>query len=101
MATYISDEETCRLINEYAERVGKNKTAALRDLLVEGMDRLNIAADKQQRFARVWRRFMERRRKLEVPAAALPKHVFDDLFEIEDQRARAHPTSSKARKKSD
>jgi hypothetical protein len=43
MATYVEDEETSKLIEQYAAKQGKTKTGALRDLLRR---ELNIPAQK-------------------------------------------------------
>ena len=51
MATYIEDDETSRLIEEYAAAQSKTKTGALRDLLRRELKALNAANSAEERYA--------------------------------------------------
>ena len=86
MATYISDEETCRLIQEYARLEGKSKTAALRDLLRNEIENAQYRAGATERYEKVMARLNKRQAKLKGRVPDVPKQVFDDLFEIQLQR---------------
>jgi hypothetical protein len=101
MATYIADQETCELIDRYAKQVGKNKTAALRDLLRQQVEKIEWAAGAQERYGKVMERL---RPKLEKgPVAPLPNKVFDDMFAYLDEErerlARTRPVMRKRSKK--
>jgi hypothetical protein len=97
MATYISDSETCKLIAKYAELEGKSKTAALRDLLRTAIEDARYRAGAKERYEKVMASLQKRKAK----HAPIPKKVFDDLFEIEEQRAQlTKNNSSRPRRKS-
>ncbi|MBV9265738.1 MAG: type II toxin-antitoxin system VapB family antitoxin [Acidobacteriaceae bacterium] len=93
MAVYISDEETCKLIAEYAKLEGKTKTAALRDLLREGVKDAKWRAGAPERLAQALK-WLEERRPAR-PRKPLPKKVFDDLYSyIDEERDRLAKTKS-------
>ena len=101
MATYISDEKTCKLIAEYAELEGKSKTAALRDLLQTEIENARYRAGAKERFEKVMARLRKRQAKHKGPVAPIPDKVFDDLFQIEEQRAALEKhRPARARRKS-
>lgn len=100
MATYIADEETCALIDRYARQVGKNKTAALRDLLSQELEKIEWAAGAEERYEKVMKWL---RPKLEKgPVAPLPKKVFDDMYAYLDEErerlARTKPARNRPKK---
>ncbi len=98
MAIYIANAETCELIDCYAQRVGKNKTAALRDLLKQELEKIERAAGAQERYEKVMKRLRPKLKKGPVPA--LPKKVFDDMFAyLDEERERLSRTKPPARRR--
>ena len=98
MAVYISDEETCKLIAEYAKLEGKTKTAALRDLLREGVKDAKWRAGAPERLAKAMEWLGPRIAK--GPKRPLPKKVFDDMYRyLDEERERLAKAKPRARKK--
>jgi hypothetical protein len=53
MAVYIEDDETCRLISQYAELKHTSKTGALRDLLRRELKAVERKASAEERYKKV------------------------------------------------
>ena len=65
----------------------KTKTSALRDLLKQGLDKIEWAADAQERYEKVMKRLGPKLKK--EPVAPLPKKVFDDMYAyLDEERER-------------
>ncbi len=97
MATYIADQKTCELIDRYARQVGKNKTAALRDLLQRELGASDWAAGAQERYEKVMKWLGPKLEK--GPAEPLPKKVFDDMYAyLDEERERLARTRRRAKK---
>lgn len=97
MATYIADPKTCELIDRYARQVGKNKTAALRELLEKELEKIEWAGGAQERYQKVMKWL---RPKLEKgPVEPLPKRVFDDMYAyLDEERERLARTKPRVKK---
>lgn len=97
MATYIADKETCHLIERYAERAHKNKTAALRDLLQRELAGQDWTARGPERFKsamEIIRRSQKRR------ARPIPKKAFDDLYSyLEKEQEKYASAGGQTRRK--
>ena len=76
MAVCIEDEETCRLISQYAELKHTSKTGALRDLLRRELKAVGRKASAEERYNKVmsWLRST-----LETPPEPIPKEYYDWL----------------------
>ncbi len=97
MATYIADQETCNLIERYAERVGKNKTAALRDLLQRELAEDDWAAGGPERLKSAME-IIRRHPKRDIKP--IPKKVFDDLYTYLDKERTKYKMEDKAPRRS-
>jgi len=93
VATYIADEETCNLIERYAERVGKNKTAALRELLQRELAERDWKAGGNQRYESAME--IIRRRPKRSPEV-LPRRVFDELYSYLDEEREKYAAEDKS-----
>lgn len=87
MATYIADPETCNLIERYAERTGKNKTAALRDLLQRELAGDDWAAHGPERLKSAME-IVKRNPKRHIKS--IPKKAFDDLYSYLDKERKKY-----------
>jgi hypothetical protein len=97
VATYISDEETCKLIAEYAELEGKSKTAALRDLLRSAIEDAKYRAGAKERYEKVMAWLKPRLAK--GPAKPIPPSAFDEMFRyIEEEREELARTKRRQRR---
>lgn len=97
MATYIADPETCELIERYARRVGKNKTAALRDLLQKELEASDWAAGARERYEKVMKRLRPKLAK--GPVEPIPKKVFDDMYAyLDEERERLARTKPRTKR---
>ena len=92
MATYIADEETCNLIERYAARVHKNKTAALRELLQRELMDQDWATSGPERFKSAME-IIQRNPKRHVKP--MPKKVFDDLYSYLDKERQKYAAEDK------
>jgi hypothetical protein len=96
MATYIADQETCDLIQRYAERVHKNKTAALRDLLQRELADDDWAARGEQRLKSAMAIVRRNRKRHSEP---IPKKVFDDLYSYLDEEREKYEAADRPRRR--
>lgn len=87
MATYIADQETCNLIDRYAERMGKNKTAALRDLLQRELADDDWAARGPARLKSAMEIIQGKPKRHVKP---IPKKAFDDLYSYLGEERKKH-----------
>ena len=95
MPTYIEDEETSRLIDQYAALVANTKTGALRDLLRREIPKLIRPAGAEDRL----KRMQEFHRQYPPNPDALPntRETYDSLYEfIADEQARVEAVKDKA-----
>ncbi len=76
MPTYIEDEETSTLINQYADIMHMSKTGALRELLRREIGQVDRRATSQERFERIMKWLGPTPAQ---PVEEIPKEYYDWL----------------------